>query len=472
MKNGVAAFQQTISQFIKEKNLSNTYAYLNNVTAAGSTQLEHDRNVKAFIDAIRRRNFTLNENKTISSVSDIKILGYVVGNKCIKPDPERMKPLLNIPPPDNFKALRRVLGMFAYYAKWISSFADKVPFTVECDASDIVVSVTLNQGGRPVAFMSRTLQGSKRHYPAFEKEATAVIEAVRKWSHLLSRNTFTLVTDQRSVSFMFDSRRRTKIKNDKVQQWRMELASFSYVIQYRPGQQNVRPDTFTRAVCATNSDSLSSLQNLHEKLCHPGITRMLHFVRTKILPLSTTDVKQVVASCKIFAEVKPVFFRQESGVLIKSTQPLKRISIDFKGPLPSSSVNKYLLIVVDEYSRFLFAFPCKDMTTWTVTQCLDQIFILCGTPTFVHSDNAPSFCSHEFKTYLTSRGISSSKSSIYYPAGNGQAEKTVHCMENNSACLKILQSASFAMGVGISRSANFWFKLLLKSCKILLLYEL
>ena len=78
---------------------------------------------------------------------------------------------------------------------------------------------------------------------------------------------------------------------------------------------------------------------------------MLHFVGTKNLPFSTTDVKRVVASCKTCAEVKPVLFRQESGVLIKSTQPLERISIDFKGPLPSS-VNKYLLIVVDEYSRF------------------------------------------------------------------------------------------------------------------------
>ena len=85
VKNGVAAFQRTISQFIKKENLTNTYAYLDNVTVAGSTQLEHDRNVKAFIDAIRPRNFTLNENKTISSVSDSKILGYVLETNALSP---------------------------------------------------------------------------------------------------------------------------------------------------------------------------------------------------------------------------------------------------------------------------------------------------------------------------------------------------------------------------------------------------
>ena len=64
---------------------------------------------------------------------------------------------------------------------------------------------------------------------------TAIVETVKKWSHLLARQTFTLITDQRSVAFMLDSRRRKKIKNDKVQLWRKELAPFSYVIHYRPG---------------------------------------------------------------------------------------------------------------------------------------------------------------------------------------------------------------------------------------------
>ena len=55
-----------------------------------------------------------------------------------------------------------------------------MPFVVECDASDVAISTTLNQGGRPVAFMSRTLHGSELHYPAVKKEATAIIKAVRK----------------------------------------------------------------------------------------------------------------------------------------------------------------------------------------------------------------------------------------------------------------------------------------------------
>ena len=85
-----------------------------------------------------------------------------------------------------------------------------------------------------VAFTSRTSQGGELHNPAIEKEATAIIEPIRKWFHLLPRKTAimepirkwfhllprktaTLVTDQRSVAFTFDNRRNSKIKNNKVQ---------------------------------------------------------------------------------------------------------------------------------------------------------------------------------------------------------------------------------------------------------------
>ena len=99
--------------------------------------------------------------------------------------------------------------------------------------------------------------------------------------------------------------------------------------------------------------------------------------------------------------------------------------MDFKGPVQSKSSNRYLLIVVDEFSRFPFAFPCKSMTSSTVMQRLNKLFTLCGTPSFIHTDNGSAFTSYDFMQYLPSRGIASSKSSIYHPSGNGQAEKTV-----------------------------------------------
>ena len=110
----------------------------------------------------------------------------------MRPDPERSRQLQEFPPPTNVGSQRRVLRLFAYYAKWISNFSEKIqqllkattfplnseaintftmlnsgmelagfrpidegiPFVVECDASETTLSATLNEGGRPVAFMS------------------------------------------------------------------------------------------------------------------------------------------------------------------------------------------------------------------------------------------------------------------------------------------------------------------------------
>ena len=270
--NGVPQFQRKIDELVATEFLKDTFPYLDNVTVGGRTREEHDTNVTAFLNSLKKHGLTLNESKTIAAVPKINILGYCVGNGNIKPDPERLRPLLNLPAPHDVKSLKRALGLFSYYAKWVVNFSDKIfhlkstksfpllpkaleefnllkkeianaslsaidenlPFVVECDASEMAISATLNQGGRPVAFMSRTLHGGETHYPAVEKEATAIIEAVRKWSHLLARQQFTLITYQKSVAFMLDNRKRTKIKNNKIQCWRLELASFSYVVKYRP----------------------------------------------------------------------------------------------------------------------------------------------------------------------------------------------------------------------------------------------
>ena len=57
------------------------------------------KNVDAFLAALKKRNMSLNNDKTISYVTELAILGYCVGHGTIKPDPERLKVLLELPPP-------------------------------------------------------------------------------------------------------------------------------------------------------------------------------------------------------------------------------------------------------------------------------------------------------------------------------------------------------------------------------------
>ena len=151
------------------------------------------------------------------------MLGYLVAYKQIKPDPKRLQAVLDLPEPTCAKELKRVSGLFAYYAKWIPTFSKKagpllhckafplsneaviafktlkidqcnaslgsiqdgVPFEVETDVSDFALAAVLSQDGRPVAFMSRTLSACEKRCSAVEKKATAIIEAVRKWLHFL-----------------------------------------------------------------------------------------------------------------------------------------------------------------------------------------------------------------------------------------------------------------------------------------------
>ena len=118
-------------------------------------------------------------------------------------------------------------------------------------------------------------------------------------------------------------------------------------------------------------------------------------------------------------------FRPTPGTLIKATQPLERLSVDFKGPLPKSkySGNRFILTVVDEFSRFPWAIPCKDTSTSSAIRCLNEIFSMFGTPGSIHSDRGSAFISKGMKYYLNSMGINTTNSTPYHPQGNGQCER-------------------------------------------------
>ena len=129
------------------------------------------------------------------------------------------------------------------------------PFVIETDASDFAIAATLNQEGRPVAFLSRGLNRSELNHSSVEKEAYSIVESIRHWGHFLIGKHFTLITDQNSVRFMFDKTRSS------------ELGCYNFDIKYQPGGDNVPADSFTRlywtAVSADNIYKLFHMVGIH-----------------------------------------------------------------------------------------------------------------------------------------------------------------------------------------------------------------
>lgn len=164
---------------------------------------------------------------------------------------------------------------------------------------------------------------------------------------------------------------------------------------YPPCLENIPPDVLLRSYCGvTNSDG-QTLYTLDDALCHPCVTRMYHFVRSKNLPYSMKEVRQVIRSCKIYAECIPRLHKSTKTPLVKATRPFERLNFDFKGPLLSTNRNRYFLNIVDEYSRFPLVFPCINVTSQTVITCLSQLFSIFGIPAYIHTDLETSCMSSE-----------------------------------------------------------------------------
>ena len=126
LTNAVACFQRIMNKLINEYSLSDTFAYLDNITVGGRMQKDHNTNVAKSLDMISELGLTLHEAKTISSVSQVKLLGYCISYGQLKPDPERLLPLLDLPAPSDSASLKCIVGMFSYYSNWIYQFSKKI----------------------------------------------------------------------------------------------------------------------------------------------------------------------------------------------------------------------------------------------------------------------------------------------------------------------------------------------------------
>lgn len=216
------------------------------------------------------------------------------------------------------------------------------------------------------------------------------------------------------------------VKNAKFARWRLDLAEFNFDVKYRPGALNAAADALSRPSCGALADEFHWLKQVHESLAHPGHRRFLDYV--KKLPNCPTDSSQIcrriIEDCTTCATTKPRWIRPPDLHVIKASRPWQRISVDFMVEKPRTEQGySCILTVIDEYSRFPFAFATRNRESKTVIDCLSSLFSLFGAPAELHSDRGKEFLSQEFQRFLFDHGVRFAPTSPYSPQANGQVER-------------------------------------------------
>jgi transposase InsO family protein len=467
--NGVPAFQSVMDRLLD--GLSGCVSYVDDIVIGGFDDVSHNSNLLGFLSRAADLGLKLSPEKCHFGQRRLVFCGHVLEGGELKPDPARLQPLLDYPLPATPAELDRFVGLAVYYSKWIRDFASvtaplfdaknnktfplsdlaadavtvvkkavagaalAVPaadarLILETDASLGCVSGVLSTADRqPVAFVSHRLSPAEKNWAAIELEAFAIVVCCNKLRHFLVGRHFEIVTDQEGVSFLFDSRPRSRVKNAKLCRWRIDLSDLSYTISYRPGPLNVVADAMSRvAAFSVGVDDLSDatkaelVESAHRKLGHPGIKRTLSFLqRFYQWEGMASQVGDFVRSCHLCATEKPRFFKPPPTHLIRSVRPFERLAIDFVGP--KTGEFPYLFTVVDEFSRFPFGFALRDMTTSSAIDCLHNLFTIFGAPLFIHSDRGSQFESAEFSQFLSQWNVVRTRTTPYNPAGNGQCER-------------------------------------------------
>ena len=119
-------------------------------------------------------------------------------------------------------------------------------------------------------------------------------------------------------------------------------------------------------------------------------------------------------------------------LLPKSTKEPFQMSVLCDSPFDEVSVDldgETLLLMIDDYSRFLFVEPVSSTAASAVVPKLDQPFATFGTPCVVKSDNGLPFSGGEFATLAHVLGFKHSKVTLVWPRATGEVERFVKMLE-------------------------------------------
>lgn len=146
-----------------------------------------------------------------------------------------------------------------------------------------------------------------------------------------------------------------------------------------------------------------------------------------------TDVQIWCKACHVCATRKTAGRSQRAPMRRYDTGlPMEEVAIDLMGPFPvSQGGNKYVLVVVDSFTKWMEAYAIPNIEAQTVAEKLVlEFFSRFGVPLRIKSDQGRQFQCELFRQLCLMLEIDHHVSTAFHPQGNSRVERMVKVVGN------------------------------------------
>jgi hypothetical protein len=232
-----------------------------------------------------------------------------------------------------------------------------------------------------IRFLSGSFHGAQTRWSTIKKEAYAIYWALGKLDDLLGGIVFTrfIRTDHHNLLYMNNHGSR------KVLQWKLDIQHYDAIIEHVTGVMNTPANVFSRLVEKEMTSEVNHVTTLtcsvtqreiikhhHEWLCdHNGVDRTLALMTQRYPEETSTaqwpqlrhDVREYIQSCatcqKMEVRHKSI---QASNFVLSTLKPMQRIALDMDMDMDISTDFRYIIVVIDTFTRYVELFPANDVT--------------------------------------------------------------------------------------------------------------
>ena len=168
----------------------------------------------------------------------------------------------------------------------------------------------------------------------------------------------------------------------------------------------------------------------HNKYKGAGVRKLYKAIAKRFAGVSERDILSAVSSMHKAQRVKPIFMNKAPLHPVKSSGVMHQVQVDLVDmktypATVESQCFKYILVMLDVFSRFIFLRPLKSKSASEVACILLKIFCDTGPPRRMQSDQGSEF-KGAVKYLMKVMQVDIIHSRPYYPQSQGKVASSLN----------------------------------------------